>query len=221
MKKMEEVVFIIDKSGSMSGLESDTIGGFNSLLEKQKKENSDAFLSVILFNQISTVVLDRVDIAKVRELTREDYICMGSTALLDAIGDSIKHIKNIHKYARKEDVPEKTLFVIITDGMENSSRKYRYKEIKELIEKMKKENDWEFLFLGANIDAIKEARNIGIGEDYAVEFLCDDKGIELNYDSISNEMYKFLMRKDRKISKDWKKNIEKDVKNRKAKNSIK
>lgn len=218
MKKMAEVVFIIDKSGSMSGLESDTIGGFNSLLEKQKNENSDAFLSTVFFNDSSTVVLDRVDISNVRKLTREDYICMGCTALLDAIGDSIKHIKNIHKYARKEDVPEKTLFVIITDGMENSSRRYRYKEIKELIEKMKKENDWEFLFLGANIDAIKEARNIGISDDYAVEFLCDNKGIELNYDAVSDEMYQFIMKRDRKISKDWKDNIEKDVKNRKDKN---
>lgn len=217
MKRMAEVVFIIDKSGSMSGLESDTIGGFNSLLEKQKNENSNAFLSTLFFNDSSTVILDREDISNVRKLRKEDYICMGCTALLDAIGDSIKHIKNIHKYARKEDVPEKTLFVIITDGMENSSRRYRYKEIKELIEKMKKEKGWEFLFLGANMDAIKEARNIGIDDDYAVEFLCDDRGIELNYDAVSDEMYQFVMNRGRKISKDWKKNIEKDVKNRKTK----
>lgn len=130
MKKFTELVFIIDKSGSMSGLESDTIGGFNSLINKQKREEGDAFVSVVFFNDKSDVLLDRVNIKDVKELTEDDYVCISCTALLDAVGDSIKHIKNIHKYARKEDIPEKTVFVIITDGLENASKKYRYYDVK-------------------------------------------------------------------------------------------
>ena len=186
MKNLTELVFIIDKSGSMSGLESDTIGGFNSLIKKQKKEEGDALVSVVFFNDNQDVVLDRVDINKVKELTEDDYVCMSCTALLDAVGESIKQIRNIHKYARKEDIPEKTVFVIMTDGLENASEKYRYHDVKRLIERAKEENIWEFLFLGANIDAIGEAKNLGIEEDYAVEFCCDEKGIELNFEAVSD-----------------------------------
>ena len=186
MKNLTELVFIIDKSGSMSGLESDTIGGFNSLIKKQKKEEGDALVSVVFFNDNQDVVLDRVDINKVKELTEDDYICMSCTALLDAVGDSIKHIRNIHKYARKEDIPEKTVFVIMTDGLENASEKYRYHDVKRLIERAKEESKWEFLFLGANIDAVGEAKNLQNEEDYAVEFCCDEKGIELNYEAVSD-----------------------------------
>ena len=214
MKNLTELVFIIDKSGSMSGLESDTIGGFNSLIKKQKKEEGDALVSVVFFNDNQDVVLDRVDINKVKELTEDDYVCMSCTALLDAVGESIKHIRNIHKYARKEDIPEKTVFVIMTDGLENASEKYRYHDVKILIGRAKEESNWEFLFLGANIDAIGEAKNLGIEEDYAVEFCCDEKGIELNYEAVSDAV-KMMRCCDEKLSGDWKRNIEKDLKNRK------
>ena len=214
MKNLTELVFIIDKSGSMSGLESDTIGGFNSLIKKQKKEEGDALISVVFFNDNQDVVLDRVDINKVKELTEEEYVCMSCTALLDAVGDSIKHIRNIHKYARKEDIPEKTVFVIMTDGLENASEKYRYHDVKRLIERAKEESNWEFLFLGANIDAIGEAKNLGIEEDYAVEFCCDEKGIELNYEAVSDAV-KMMRCCDEKLGGDWKRNIEKDLKDRK------
>lgn len=214
MKNLTELVFIIDKSGSMSGLESDTIGGFNSLIKKHKKEEGDALISVVFFNDNQDVVLDRVDINKVKELTEEDYVCMSCTALLDAVGDSIKHIRNIHKYARKEDIPEKTVFVIMTDGLENASEKYRYHDVKRLIERAKEESNWEFLFLGANIDAVGEAKNLGIEEDYAVEFCCDEKGIELNYEAVSDAV-KMMRCCDEKLSGDWKRNIEKDLKDRK------
>lgn len=214
MKNLTELVFIIDKSGSMSGLESDTIGGFNSLIKKQKKEEGDALVSVVFFNDNQDVVLDRVDINKVKELTENDYVCMSCTALLDAVGDSIKHIRNIHKYARKEDIPEKTVFVIMTDGLENASEKYRYHDVKRLIERAKEESNWEFLFLGANIDAIGEAKNLGIEEDYAVEFCCDEKGIELNYEAVSDAV-KMMRCCEEKLSGDWKRNIEKDLKDRK------
>lgn len=214
MKNLTELVFIIDKSGSMSGLESDTIGGFNSLIKKHKKEEGDALISVVFFNDNQDVVLDRVDINKVKELTEEDYVCMSCTALLDAVGESIKHIRNIHKYARKEDIPEKTVFVIMTDGLENASEKYRYHDVKRLIERAKEESNWEFLFLGANIDAVGEAKNLGIEEDYAVEFCCDEKGIELNYEAVSDAV-KMMRCCDEKLSGDWKRNIEKDLKDRK------
>ena len=214
MKNLTELVFIIDKSGSMSGLESDTIGGFNSLIKKQKKEEGDALVSVVFFNDNQDVVLDRVDINKVKELTEDDYVCMSCTALLDAVGESIKHIRNIHKYARKEDIPEKIVFVIMTDGLENASEKYRYHDVKRLIERAKEESNWEFLFLGANIDAIGEAKNLGIEEDYAVEFCCDEKGIELNYEAVSDAV-KMMRCCDEKLSGDWKRNIEKDLKDRK------
>ena len=214
MKNLTELVFIIDKSGSMSGLESDTIGGFNSLIKKQKKEEGDALISVVFFNDNQDVVLDRVDINKVKELTEDDYVCMSCTALLDAVGDSIKHIRNIHKYARKEDIPEKTVFVIMTDGLENASEKYRYHDVKRLIERAKEESNWEFLFLGANIDAIGEAKNLGIEEDYAVEFCCDEEGIELNYEAVSDAV-KMMRCCNEKLNSDWKINIEKDLKNRK------
>lgn len=214
MKNLTELVFIIDKSGSMSGLESDTIGGFNSLIKKQKKEEGDALVSVVFFNDNQDVVLDRVDINKVKELTEDDYVCMSCTALLDAVGESIKHIRNIHKYARKEDIPEKTVFVIMTDGLENTSEKYRYHDVKRLIERAKEESNWEFLFLGANIDAVGEAKNLGIEEDYAVEFCCDEKGIELNYEAVSDAV-KMMRCCDEKLSGDWKRNMEKDLKDRK------
>ena len=183
-KDLTEVVFILDKSGSMSGLESDTIGGFNSLIEKQKKEEGEALISVVLFNDESNVIYDRVPIAKVEPMNDKQYFVGGCTALLDAIGGAIHHIGNVHKYAREEDRPEKTLFIITTDGMENSSRKYTYDKVKKLVEKQKEKYGWEFLFLGANIDAIDVAGRFGIGADRAVNYECDIEGTRHNYECL-------------------------------------
>ena len=152
-KNLTEIVFILDRSGSMEGLEKDTIGGYNSFLQKQKKVDSEAYISTVLFDTGITVLHDRQNIKDVKLLTDDDYVPGGLTALLDAVGGAIKHIGNIHKYARKEDVPEKTIFVIITDGMENASRRYTYSDVQNLIENQKEKYGWEFLFLGANIDA--------------------------------------------------------------------
>ena len=180
-KDLTEVVFILDKSGSMSGLEADTIGGFNSLIEKQKKEEGEALISVVLFNDDSHVIYDRVPIEKVEPMNDKQYFVGGCTALLDAIGGAIHHIGNVHKYAREEDRPEKTLFIITTDGMENSSRKYTYDKVKKLVEKQKETYGWEFLFLGANIDAIDVAGRFGIGADRAVNYECDEVGTRHNF----------------------------------------
>ena len=161
-KGLTEVVFILDRSGSMSGLEADTIGGFNSLIRKQRKEEGEAIVSTVLFDDICDVIHDRVPIAKVENLTEETYFVRGCTALLDAVGGAIHHIGNVHKYAREEDRPEKTLFIITTDGLENASRRYTYARVKAMVERQKEKYGWEFLFLGANIDAIRVAGNIGI-----------------------------------------------------------
>ena len=157
-----ELVFILDRSGSMAGLESDTIGGFNSMIQKQKKEDGECFVSTVLFDNESEVLHDRIKLDDVPEMTDDDYIVRGCTALIDAIGDAIHHIGNIHKYARPEDVPENTMFVITTDGMENASHRYNSEEVKKMIERQKEEFGWEFLFIGANIDAVETAARYGI-----------------------------------------------------------
>lgn len=175
MADITELVFILDKSGSMSGLESDTIGGFNSMLKKQQSAEGTAFVSTVLFNNRSQVLHDRIPLAEVQPLTEDDYVVGGTTALLDAVGDAIKHVRNIHKYAREEDRPSKTLFVITTDGYENSSRKFSYGEVKRLIEQQR-EVGWEFIFLGANIDAPEFADSIGIDRRRAVNYHADDIG---------------------------------------------
>ena len=183
---MTELVFILDRSGSMSGLESDTIGGFNSMIKKQQGEPDDsALVSTILFNHVSEVLHDRVLLEKISPLTEKDYQVGGNTALLDAVGDAIKHIKNIHKYARQEDRPSKTIFIITTDGQENSSERFSYKEIKRLIEKQK-ELGWEFIFLGANIDAAAVAEHIGIERRRAVNYHSDKIGTKKVYGAMSN-----------------------------------
>lgn len=184
-KGLTEVVFILDRSGSMSGLEADTIGGFNSMIEKQKKEEGEAFISTVLFDDRTEVIYDRVDVNKIEPMTDNQYYVRGCTALLDAIGGAVHHISNVHKYAREEDRPEKTLFIITTDGMENASRQYSYDKVKEMIEK-KKENGWEFLFLGANIDAIEVAGKFGISADRAINYECDHEGTRLNYQVLGN-----------------------------------
>ena len=182
MKKgLTELVFILDRSGSMSGLEADTIGGFNSMLKKQQAESGEAVVSVILFDDQTEVLYDRADIRKIEPMNDSQYYVRGCTALLDAIGGAIHHIGNVHKYAREEDVPEKTLFIITTDGMENASRAYSYSEVRKMIEKQKSKYQWEFLFLGANIDAISVAGRFGIDRSRAVRYEHDAKGTRLNY----------------------------------------
>ena len=211
-KNLTEIIFILDRSGSMQGLEKDTIGGFNSLIEKQKKIEGDALISTVLFANESKVIHDRVDVKNVKPMTENNYITGGCTALLDAIGNAIHHISNIHKYARKEDVPEHTLFVITTDGMENASRTYTYPKVKKLIENQKEKHGWEFMFLGANIDAVNVASYMGIDENRAVNFNCDSEGTDLNYEVLNDAIG--VLRECSYVSADWKKRIDKDFKKR-------
>ena len=186
MKKgLTELVFIIDRSGSMRGLESDTIGGFNGLLEQQKKEEGEALVSVVLFDDQIEVLYDRLDIQKVEPMNDRQYYVRGCTALLDAVGGAIHHIGNVHKYAREEDVPEKTLFIITTDGMENASRMYNYEKVRHMVEHEKEKYHWEFLFLGADIDAISVAGRFGIKANRAVNYEKDSEGTQLNYEVMS------------------------------------
>ena len=186
MKKgLTEIVFILDRSGSMGGLENDTIGGYNSMIAKQKTEEGDALISTVLFDNETEVLHDRVPLDKIEPITEKEYFVRGSTALLDAIGSAIHHIGNIHKYARNEDVPEKTLFIITTDGMENSSRKYTYDKVKKMVERQKEKYGWEFIFMGANIDAVSVANQFGVDRSRAVRYECDEKGTQLNYKMMS------------------------------------
>ena len=205
---LTELVFILDRSGSMAGLESDTIGGFNAMVEKQKREAGDALLSTVLFSNASTVLYDRVDIRKVEPMTEQQYFVGGCTALLDAIGDAVHHIGNVHKYAREEDRPAKTVFVITTDGMENASRRYTYEEVRRMVERQRDRYGWEFLFLGANMDAISAARRFGIREDRAVRYECDAKGTALNFEVVSDTIG--CIREGARPSANWKKRIEED-----------
>ena len=180
-ENLTEIVFILDRSGSMDGLEADTIGGFNSMLEKQKNEKGEAIISTVLFDDKCEVIHDRVTIGDIKKLTEKEYYVRGCTALLDAVGRSIHHIKNVHKYAREEDRPAKTLFVITTDGLENASREYSFKDIKKMIKHREEKDKWEFLFLGANIDAVEVAGNMGIKASRAANYHSDSMGTALNY----------------------------------------
>ena len=212
-KNLTEIVFILDRSGSMSGLEADTIGGFNSMIVKQKREPGEALISTVLFDNVSEVIHDRVPLRKIEPMTDRDYSVRGCTALLDAIGGAIHHIGNIHKYARREDVPEHTLFVITTDGMENASRRYDSETVKRMIERQKKMYGWEFLFLGANIDAVETAKHFGIGADRAVNYRADSRGTQLNYEVVSEAVS--AVRCSRPLSADWSARIDEDYKRRK------
>lgn len=185
-KGLTEVIFILDRSGSMGGLEADTIGGFNSMIAKQKKEEGEAYISTVLFDDQTEVLYDRVPVGKVEPMNDKQYYVRGCTALLDALGGAIHHIGNVHKYAREEDRPEKTLFIITTDGMENSSREYSYDKVKKLVERQKEKYGWEFLFLGANIDAIEVAGRFGIGANRAINYESDRAGTQINYEALSN-----------------------------------
>lgn len=210
---LTELVFIIDKSGSMSGLESDTIGGFNSMLKKQRGEAGKALLSTVLFDTTEQVLYDRIPIEKVPEMTAKDYVPGGCTALLDAVGGAVRHIRTIHKYARSEDIPTRTMFIIITDGYENSSRRYRLDEVRKMIDERKKKDNWEFLFLGANIDAVKEAAQFGIDSSRAVEYCSDSAGTSLNYDVLSEAVGRY--RAHAPLDASWKAPIEADMAKRK------
>ena len=213
MKKgLTEIVFILDRSGSMSGLEKDTIGGFNTTIEKQKQEEGEAIVSTVLFDNDMEVLHDRVSLEKVAPLTDKEYYARGCTALLDAIGGAIHHIGNVHKYAREEDRPEKTIFVITTDGYENASHKYTSDRVKQMIERQKQKYDWEFIFLGANIDAIETARNFGIDEERAANFVNDGEGIEVMYEAQCCLMSD--IRNKRVNRREWKRNVDADFESR-------
>ena len=213
-KNLTELVFILDKSGSMAGLEADTIGGFNAMIERQKQADGEALVSTVLFSTQSTVIHDRVDLRKIEPLTKHQYFVGGCTALIDAIGGAIHHIGNVHKYAREEDRPEHTVFVITTDGMENASRTYTSDEVKAMVQRQKEKYGWEFLFLGANIDAVETAAHYGIGEDRAVTFHNDSVGQALNYEEVSAAVSQ--VRSNAPLRRDWKKRIEDDYRTRKS-----
>jgi len=212
-KNLTEIIFILDRSGSMAGLEGDTIGGFNAMIEKQKREQGEALVSTVLFDNDSEVIHDRVDIQRIKPMTHKEYYVRGCTALLDAVGGAIHHIGNVHKYAREEDRPEKTLFVITTDGMENASRKYSYDRLKAMIERQKEKYGWEFLFLGANIDAAKEAARFGISADHAANYHADSEGTNVIYETVSEAITQVRCCAA-PLSADWKQQVDEDYKKR-------
>lgn len=205
-KNLTEMVFILDRSGSMSGLETDTIGGYNSLLEKQKKEEGEAVVTTVLFDDKYDMICDHADIKKIPPMTEKEYYARGCTALLDAIGKTINHVGNRHKYAPDSEVPSKTMVVIITDGYENASREFDLNKVKHMIEHQKEKYNWEFLFLGANIDAVQTAGTFGINADRAVTYQPDSVGTRTNFDAVSETVA--CMRAERPIDKSWKNKIE-------------
>ena len=212
-KNLTELVMILDRSGSMGGLESDTIGGYNSMLRKQKETDGEVLVSTVLFDDRSEVLYDRVPLDKMPQMTEKEYYVRGCTALLDAVGGAIHHIGNVHKYAREEDTPEKTIFVITTDGLENASREYSYDRVKEMVERQKEKYGWEFLFLGANIDAIETAGRFGIHADRAANYHSDHEGAALNYEVLAETVCQMRVA-PAPIGADWKKRIDDDYKKR-------
>lgn len=212
-KNLTELVFILDRSGSMAGLEADTIGGFNAMIEKQRGEPGEAVISTVLFDNETEVIHDRIPLDRVPRLTEKEYYVRGCTALLDAVGGSIHHIGNVHKYARGEDRPEKTLFVITTDGLENASRRYTYDKVKSMIERQRETYGWEFLFLGANIDAAREAARFGIRADCAADYHADSIGTEAVYESVCEAVCQ--VRRAAPLKASWKQRIDADFKGRK------
>ena len=213
-KNLTEIVFILDRSGSMAGLEADTIGGFNSMIEKQRREPGEAYISTVLFDNVSEVLHDRVSLDRIQPMTRKDYYVRGCTALLDAVGGAIHHIGNVHKYAREEDRPEKTIFVITTDGMENASRHYTYEKVRAMIQKEREKYGWEFLFLGANIDAAREAARFGISREYAADYHADSVGTGVVYDTVSDAIQQ-VRSCQAPLDAGWKARVERDFLGRK------
>ena len=205
-KNLTEIVYILDRSGSMSGLEKDTVGGYNSFLKKQKTQPDEAVVTTVLFDDCYDMVHDRADIKKVKPLTNKEYFARGMTALLDAVGKTITHVQNRHQNALDSELPGKTIVVITTDGLENASRKFNITQIEQMIERQKKEYGWEFLFLGANIDAVATAKDLGITGECAVTYCADEVGTELNFDSVSEAVS--CLRASRPISANWKEQIE-------------
>lgn len=198
-----ELVMILDKSGSMYGLEADTIGGFNSMIEKQRREEGKVLVSAVLFNERSDVIYDRIDLEKVEPMTERQYSVSGCTALLDAVGDAIHHIGNVHKYARRQDVPDRTVFMITTDGMENASRRYTYDSLKRLVEKQKEKYGWEFIFMGANMDAIETAGRFGIAKERAATYRCDSEGTAINFEVMSEIVHRVRSSSSHKEMKEF------------------
>ena len=211
-KNCTELVFILDRSGSMAGLERDTIGGFNAMIEKQKKQEGECLVNTVLFSNDAEVIHDRVPLERIEPMTDRDYTVGGCTALLDAIGGAIRHISTVYKYARPEDVPEHTLFVITTDGMENASRRFSADEVRAMIERQKREHGWEFLFLGANIDAVQTAKRFGIAEDRAVNYHADCKGTRVVYETLSKAVCS--VRNSAPMGADWAADINADYESR-------
>ena len=212
-KQLTELVFILDRSGSMFGLEADTIGGFNSMLAKQRREKGEALVSTVLFNGTSTVLHDRVPLARMEPMTQRQYQVGGCTALLDAVGNAIRHIGNVHKYARAEERPQRTLFVITTDGLENASHAYSANQVRQMIRRQKERYGWEFLFLGANIDAVEAAGSIGIDPSRAVNYHSDPRGTRLNYEVLSDAITS--VRCCEELPCDWSRRIDEDYRERK------
>ena len=215
-KNLTELVMILDRSGSMGGLESDTIGGYNSMLKKQREAEGEVLVSTVLFDDRTEVLYDRVPLEKLPQMTEKEYYVRGCTALLDAVGGAVRHIGNVHKYAREEDRPEKTIFVITTDGLENASREYSYDRVKKMVERQKEKYGWEFLFLGANIDAIETAGRFGITADRAANYHSDRKGTALNYEGLADAVCEMRV-SAAPISAKWKKRIDEDFRKRQAK----
>lgn len=210
--KITELVFLLDRSGSMAGLESDTIGGFNALIDKQRKQDGECFVSTVLFDNVSRVLHDRVKLSEIPKMTDADYTVGGCTALIDAIGCAIHHIANIHKYARPEDVPEHTLFVITTDGLENASHIYSSDKVKKMVEHQKEKYGWEFLFIGANIDSVETAKHFGIGADRAVNYHADRKGTAVVFDTVAETVC--TVRANMPLAASWSESINKDYTSR-------
>ena len=219
-RNLTELVFVIDKSGSMHGLESDTIGGFNSMISEQRETRSEldeVLVSTVLFSDESDVVSDRIPINRIEPMTDSQYRVGGCTALLDTLGGAIRHIGNVHKYARKEDVPDRTLFVVITDGLENASRRYSHEEVRKLIDRQRDRYGWEFMFLGANMDAVTEATGLGFSSKNSVTYCCDSVGTSLNYNALGGAISSFRSRGE--IDENWKASIEEDMRKRGGKRS--
>jgi uncharacterized protein YegL len=207
-----ELVFILDKSGSMSGLESDTIGGYNAMLKKQQEEQGEAIVTTVLFDDNYELLHDRINIKGIRPITEKDYFVGGCTALLDAMGKTIHKIGNVQRHTMEEQRADKVMFVITTDGMENASREYNYEKIRNMVERQKEKYGWEFIFLGANIDAISTAARFGIGADRAANYNADGEGTRLNYEAVSHVVSE--LRASRNITDSWKEKIDKDFAHR-------
>ena len=207
-KNLTEIVFILDRSGSMRGLEKDTIGGYNGMIDKQKKEEGEALVTTVLFDDRIEVPYDRVPLGDLPEMTEKEYYVRGCTALLDAVGTSVERIATIHKYAREEDRPEHTIFIITTDGLENASRRFTYDQVKRLITRQQEEYGWEFIFLGANIDAVKAAGDIGIRRERAVNYRCDPVGTKLNYEAMDKAVHSVRMGEE--LDDSWREELDED-----------